>query len=247
MQHDDMPTLPNVNPEPTIRALVNRGERIAWGIAAFLAAGWSVSAAWPRLFPQPPAEVYLPVYVNERGQAKLPTQLAEETLDPRLVRERSDLNRFVVAFHSYSYDVLPRDYFTVSCMAPDTVFRQYEAQFNDKAAEGYIEVEGVKDRVVRTARAVDIVPLGDNQSGSARDARITLERTTRYKDRAASDQPKPQYFVLTVSYRYDPKLKLSPECRLENELGIVVTSIRSDQQLEAPPAAVTRPAIGGGA
>lgn len=247
MQTDDDETIapaPTVPAHVVTRVLVNRGERIAWLACGAMFMYLMVDKVWSHISPPPPTATYVPVYVDPVGRAKLATELTKATLTPQEALEKHDLERWATAFHSYSYDFLPRDWHTVECMSPQPIFDQYRAQFEKPDAEDYINVNSVQGKVKREARVVDTVLLGDNQSGG-RDARITLEKVTTYKERPADQQPAPVRVVLTLQYRYDMRLKLQPECRSENPLGFVMLVRRADAQMSAPAAAPRQP--GGGA
>lgn len=230
---DPVPTLPNVNPDLVVRAMRNRSERIAWWVAGGQFAALIVGLAWPRVFPPAPSVEYVPVYVNEFGQKRLPSQLTVENMTPQEASHKHDLERWAVAFHSYSYDFLPRDWRTIECTSPAGIFNEYKAQFEQPGTEDYIDVNGVKANIVRYAKATSTTLLGPNNTGGY-DARIEVEQKVVHRDRQADQQPKPRYFVLTVQYRYDPRMKLGPECRSENALGFVVTVRRADSQLIVP-------------
>jgi type IV secretory pathway component VirB8 len=234
---DPVPTLPNVNPDTLVRAMRNRSERIAWWVAGAEFVVLLVGLAWPRVFPPAPTVEYQPVYVNEFGQKRLPAQLNVEKISVQEASHKHDLERWAAAFHSYSYDFLPRDWHTVQCTSPAGIFNEYKAQFEQPGTEDYIDVNGVKANIVRYAKATTTTLLGPNQTGGY-DARIEMEVQAVHRDRQADQQPRPKHFVLTVQYRYDSKLKLSPECRSENPLGFVVTVRRADAQLVPPVAKV---------
>jgi type IV secretory pathway component VirB8 len=230
---DPVPTLPSVNPDLVVRAMRNRSERIAWWVVGVQSVVLIVGLAWPRVFPAPPTVEYRPVYVNEFGQKRLPSELKVEQLSPQEASHKHDLERWATAFHSYSYDFLPRDWRVIECTSPAGIFSEYKAQFEQPGTEDYIDVNGVRSNVARYAKATSTTLLGPNQTGGY-DARIEIEQHVVHRDRQADQQPKPKHFVLTVQYRYDPKLKLSPECRSENPLGFIVTVRRADAQIVAP-------------
>jgi type IV secretory pathway component VirB8 len=232
-QPTDPSILTKASPDTLVRSLVNRSERIAWWVTAGVGAAFVLCEVVPRVFPKPPTEVRVPVYINALGEAKLESELlGPETLTAHQALEKRDLRTWALARYRYHYALARQDWYTVQCFSSQPVFADYDAQFRNPKAEGYIDSEQLRDGMVRDVRWIGAV-LTDPEPNGDKQARVTLEVVTTYRGRQPEQQPPAQRVVVNARYRYEPALTLPQECGDQNHMRFVMLSSRGDTEITA--------------
>jgi len=213
--------------ETMLDLLQARSERRAWwcaGIAAALAitaiTGIVLLAPYRRHIP------YLLVMDQAHGNV-----LPIGAVDQRTIKGYQELldnhwvRQYVVARESYFYRLLQEDYDTVMEMSDEQVARDFSREY-----------EGSNPRDKRYGEHTEITPtihsVQFSRNGAGDQATVRFSTSTHHLDTNLTDPP--QYFIVTMGYRYAPSMFGQELALIRNPLGFKTSAYRAVSDL--PPA-----------
>jgi type IV secretion system protein VirB8 len=157
------------------------------------------------------------------GETTTLMTMDRETIDFEEVEDKHNVKRYVEARESYYYSLLQRDYDLTLMMSCDEVGAEYAKQYDDTNPQALDKVlgQGAERRI-----KVLSVRLPNDEPGKAV---VSFER--RVKKMGLTELEKPERFVATLSYKYNPSMLVKESVWIENPRGFKVCAYRADPEL----------------
>jgi type IV secretion system protein VirB8 len=218
----------------------DRSVRVAWrtvgafgclALIAFAIAGGAIATS---MQPAPPPRVL--VIDKANGVVQPLVSLASFQMDPVEATIRRNVNTFLLARESYSFDTAETNYYTAGAfMSP-----QLQAQWGQHWNEGNPESPLKKYRKERKLRvAVGAITLVRNEQGAIIAARASFTRTDLLNDLPNGE---PTTWIANIPFHWvNPPT--SERDRRINDLGWEVTDYTADRDLGAPSLPAPAPAV----
>jgi len=207
--------------------LLGRSDRRAWTVAmlmsvlALLAVG--AVLAHGALY----QTVAVPIVVDKAtGETSVTQALDVDSVPAYEALDKHNAMLYVLARERYNWSFLQMDYDTVAALAAPAVFRDYAGQFEGPTAMQSRLGEATEFKV----HIVNIRLEPQTRAGRAGVAVVTFTRQVAARDRAPEPEAR---WLATVSYEYQPKLRLKERDRLQNPFGFVVTAYRADPDINS--------------
>jgi type IV secretion system protein VirB8 len=216
-------------------AMLERSEWRAWRAAY---AGLALAAAGiATVLVQSPLRELVPIPIvvdRHTGEATIQQRLGVESVPALEALDKHNLANFVRAREGYSWMFLQRDFDQVARTATQSVFADYNRQFEgDNALQK--RIGATQDWQIHIV-SVRLAAAG--RSGNRGEAIVTYDKTSRMTDRKLPDAT--TRHVASVVFQYQPDVLAKEKDRLENPFGFVVSAYRSDPEINLP-AAGSRP------
>lgn len=163
------------------------------------------------------------------GVVNVHTTLDIDRMTQQEALDRADLKRYVEARYRYLWWFAEEDRQLVSRLSTEEVFAAYDRQLRGdqtRGEEGLIRKYG--DKLRRKVKVAQPRLLGPNGAG-LRVAEVAITVTDTWLDgRSASEQPKPERFMVRIKYTRELKMRLRQDERDDNPFGFLVRAEQSD-------------------
>jgi type IV secretory pathway component VirB8 len=173
------------------------------------------------------------------GTVNVHTRLDIDRMTQEEAMDRADLKRYIEARYRYLWWFAEEDRQLVSRLSTEQVFTVYDRQLRgDKAAgeEGLIRKYG--DKLRRKVKVAQPRLLGPNGSGY-RVAEVAITVSDTWLDgRPATDQPKPERYLVRIKYTRELKMRLRQDERDDNPFGFLVHAEQADLDYSDGSAAI---------
>lgn len=210
--------------ESSKKDLLERSEKRAWFVAfGSLVVTILLAVALFLLTPLKTTEPYVIKVDESTGLVDIITVIDEKSIPASEALDKYFVKQYVSKREGYFYDMLSKDYIAVQLMSNEKVAAEYRKIYSGD--NGRAEI--FKDR-----REIDIKIISVVLGESAGSKIATVRATVLDKDIFTNTTPSKKTIVVTLSYDYKPKIKMTEEERLINPLGFTVTSYRIDNEVE---------------
>ena len=229
-----------VNYEISIADLAKRSEKRAW-IVAGCSMVVSIILAGGYFFVLPlkekvPFLVMADPFSGTATVARLQGDFANNSITTSEALNRSNVTHFVTARESYDVALMQLDYWkTVYTMATPEVASGYTALHSRNNPESPYATFG-STKAIRV-KILSIVFDSDGKGKTPRGATVRFQRSLYDKTNGSSRFMDNK--IATLTFKYDPNLKMSESDRVANPLGFRVTGYRVDSDFAETPALAT--------
>jgi len=223
-----------INWEADRQAQLEKSERRAWSVAG-VASVVAIAAVIGIVMLAPFKRVVPYVFAIDKATGNVEMVSAADDRTVVGYQELLDKHwaqKFVIARESYNYHLLQNDYDTVLALSSDVVGREYAKLFEGPNARDKKYGASIEMRI-----NVISVSLAQDNVGSK--AVVRFEKISRRTEADNADAP--QYYVATLSYKYNPSMFGKEKDLIRNPLGYNITSYRVDSEIA--PVGLTTPAI----
>ena len=207
--------------EVSLRHLVDKSNKRAWTIT-FISIGLTI-LAFGTLFALMPLKSVEPFVVRVdkiTGMVDVMSAVDQRTMKYDEAMDKYFASEYVKRREGYHYDLLQQDYVYTQLNSSKEIARIYKGIYSGHDARDKI----LKDQ---TEISPKIISVTLNEGGGSKTARIRLKLTRKKKNHAAIQSIK----VITLSYKYFPRLMQTEEERLLNPLGFKVMTYRVDREV----------------
>jgi type IV secretion system protein VirB8 len=207
--------------EISLRYLVEKSNKRAW-LITFISIGLTL-LAFGTLFALMPLKSVEPFVVRVdkvTGMVDVMTAVDENTMKYDESMDKYFASEYVKRREGYHYDLLQQDYIYIQLNSSKEIVREYKKIYSGDNARDQV----LKDQTEITPKIISVTL---NKGGGSTTARIRLDLTRKTKNRASIKSIK----IVTLSYKYFPRLIQTEEERLLNPLGFKVMTYRVDREV----------------
>ena len=207
--------------EVSLRHLVDKSNKRAWTIT-FISLALTV-LAFGTLFALMPLKSVEPFVVRVdkiTGMVDVMNAVDKRTMKYDESMDKYFASEYVKRREGYHYDLLQQDYVYTQLNSSKDIARSYREIYSGNDARD----KRLKDK---TEISPKIISVTLNEGGGSTTARIRLNLTRKKKNHAAIESIK----IITLSYKYFPRLMQTEEERLLNPLGFKVMTYRVDREV----------------
>ncbi|WP_210532028.1 virB8 family protein [Pantoea ananatis] len=166
-------------------------------------------------------KLYLVNQVTGRGE--FVTSVSESSLTAEQAVERGWVKRYVTLREGYNYFSLQHDYDTVQIFNTTDVNNDYLNWYAGPEAP---------DQIYKKASYIATVDVLSIQISDATKpdklANVRFKKTIR---RVLDNTTTYEYWDARITFHFEPERKMSDKDRLENDLGLTITSYQRDQEV----------------
>ncbi|HGW5540831.1 TPA: virB8 family protein [Pseudomonas aeruginosa] len=203
---------------------VLKSRRVAWwvatGLGALSAVAFAVSGLTMYRYSQPvPAHMLV---MNTDGSIQQVTLLTPQSTYGE-VADTYWVSEFVRHYESYEFNTVQADYDAVRLMSSSDVAEDYQKRYQWGTKESMDKIVG--DRKLVKVKISSVIL--DRENGIAT---VRFSTTEKYRTRGADEAP--QFWIATLSYRYD-NMELKAAERYINPAGFRVYSYRVNAESAA--------------
>jgi len=203
-----------------ISDMMKKSNRLAWSIAII---SMLFAAAAISLYLYKPLTNTVPyvIKVNSDGVPNLLTSITEKNIEVEDAVDRYFIKEYVVRREEYYWNLLEKDYLFIQLLSSKDVNKQYQSIYSGSKGRDSI----YKDKVEVSIKIKSII-LGFG--GGIRNATVRINKITLDKLNLTT---KTEKLIITLTYKYNSRLRLNEKNRLENPLGFTVHTYKIDKEI----------------